>query len=243
MTAVGSFDDSNPRSQLALSRDLAREVRRRQRASWFALLVFAVVTFVAIPVTRGGHAAGIRCRSLDTRDAQVARVCVAHNSAAYVYWPIALMVAYMVIAAFYVRLSRARGVGTRIRPYVITGVLLAIAATVASIWAAHNVLVGEYDVLGWHLQGQDIYRLAAPACAIRVGLLVLAAVDRSMALFALTGAYLVIAIGAVTFGWTISGPSPWSFAPHLIIDGAVLLLGAAGFGVVQLPRRRDVSPA
>jgi hypothetical protein len=159
------------------------------------------------------------------------------------YWPIALIVAYVVIAAFYVRLSRARGVGTRVRPYVIAGVLLAIAATAASIWAAHNVLVGEYDVLGWHLQGQDIYRLAASSCAIGIALLVLAGVDRSPALFAFTLAYLVVAIGAVTFGWTISGPSPWSFAPHLVIDGAVLMVGAAVFAVVQLPRRRDSSPA
>ncbi len=243
MTAVGSFDDSNPRSQLSLSRDLARQVRRRQRASWFPLLVFAAVTFVAIPVTRGGHAAGINCRHLSTTGVPVARVCVAHNSAAYVYWPIALVVAYVLIAAFFVRLSRARGVGTRVRPYVVAGVVLAIAATAASIWAGHTVLVGEYDVLGWHLQDQDVYRLAAPACAIGVAMLVLAAVDRSPALFLFTVGYLVIAIGGVTFGWTITGRSAWSFAPHLVIDGGLLMLGAACFAAVQLPRHRDRSPA
>jgi hypothetical protein len=243
MTAIGSFDDSNPSRQLSLSRDLARLVRRRQRASWFPLLVFAVVTFVAIPVTRGGHAAGINCQRIATTGAPVARLCVAHNSAAYIYWPIALIVAYVLIAAFYVRLSRARGVGTRVRPYVITGAVLAVAATAASIWAGHTVLVGEYDVLGWHLQGQDLYRLAAPACAIGLALVVLAALDRSPALAVFTVAYLVIAIGGITFGWTISGRSAWSFAPHLIIDGALLMLGAAGFAMVQLPRSRNISPA
>jgi hypothetical protein len=230
------FGDGGPRAQLSLSRVLARRVRRAQRATWFPLLVFAVVTFLAIPVTRAGHAAGLTCHAVP--GPPQARACVAHNSAAYVYWPIALIVAYVLIAAFYVRLSRSRGVGIRIRPYVITGIVLAVALTAASIWAAHTVIVGRYDVLGWHVQGPDVNRIIAPACAIGLALVVLAVVERSIALLAVTAAYLVIAVGGIDLGWTITRASPWSFAPHLVIAGSFLLLGAAGFALAQRPPRR-----
>jgi hypothetical protein len=163
---------------------------------------------------------------------------VAHNSAAYVYWPIALIAAYVLITAFYLHLSRSRGLGIRVRPYVITGLVLAVAVTGASIWAAHTVLTGRYDFLGWHLQGQDVYRLIGPACAIGLALLVLAVVDRSLTLIIVTVAYLGIAIGGVDFGWTISQPSRWAFAPHLVISGSLLLLASAGFALMQRPARQ-----
>jgi len=220
-----------------LSRGLARRVRSEQRASWFPLLVFALVTFLAIPVTRTGHAAGLRCQPVTVAGAPVARACVAHNSAAYLYWPIALIGAYVLIAAFYLRLSRRRGVGSRVRPYLAAGIVFAAALTSASIWEAHTVLTGRYDILGWHAEAPDIARLIVPACAIGLALLVLAVLDRSPTLFAITLGYLILAIGRVDFGWTISRPSPWAFAPHLVVDGSVLLLAAAGFALAQRTRR------
>ena len=45
-------DDSNPRVELARSRDLARRVRRSQRATWFPLLVFADFDEVCIRTER-----------------------------------------------------------------------------------------------------------------------------------------------------------------------------------------------
>jgi hypothetical protein len=242
MTAAESSAVGSPASQLSLSRALARRVRRERRASWFPLLVFAVVTFLAIPVTRAGHAVGLTCRPLSVPGRPVARVCVAHNSAAYGYWPIALIASYVLIAAFYLHWSRSRGLATRARPYVVTGLVLAVAVTAAAVWAAHTVLTGRYDILGWHLQGQDVYRLIAPACAIGLALLVLAVIDRSPTLLLVSVAYLVLAIGGVDFGWTIARSSPWAFAPHLVIAGSILLLASAGFALVQLPRRRASYP-
>jgi hypothetical protein len=244
MTAAESFRDNNPRAKLSRTRDLARRVRREQRANWFPLLVFALVTYFAIPVTRAGHAAGLHCRAVAVTGQPGARVCVAHNSAAYVYWPIALIAAYLLIAGFYVRTSRARGVGTRVRPYVITGLVLAVAIIAASIWAAHRVLAGGYDLLGWHVQGPELYRLIAPACAIGLALLVLAVIDRSPALFGVTLVYLVIAIGHIDLGRTIDQTSRWAFAPHLVIQGTVLLLASAGFALAQRPHQHvDASPS
>jgi hypothetical protein len=226
------------REQLSLSRELARRVRREQRAAWVPLLVFGAITYLAIPVTRSGHAAGVVCRGDAVGGPPGVRVCVAHNSAAFVYWPIALIAAYVLIAFFYLRLSRARGIGTRVRPYVIAGLVLAVAVIAASIWASHRVLSGGYDLLGWHVQGPELYRVIAPACAIGLALLVLAAVDRSPALAAVAVVYLVIAVGRVDFGWAINQTSRWAFAPHLVIEGAVLLLSSAGFAAAQQWHRR-----
>ncbi|HTZ42964.1 MAG TPA: hypothetical protein VMB79_03815 [Jatrophihabitans sp.] len=235
-------DGPDPRARLAASRGLARRVRRERRATWFPLLVFAVVTFLAIPVTRNGHAVGLNCRALPVAGPPLARVCVAHNSAAFVYWPVALIVAYLVIAAFHLHRSRARGVAGRIGPYLVVGVLLAVAVTAGSVWASRTVLTGRYDIVGWHLLGRDVYQLVAPACAIGLALLVLAAIERSVALLLVTLAYLVVAVGGVDLGWRIAAPSPWTFVPHLVVAGGILLLASAGFAVAQRPRPRPGPP-
>lgn len=242
MTDDRSVGDNSPQARLSLTRDLTRQVRREQRATWFPLLVFAVVTYLAIPVTHAGHTAGLVCRGVVAAGPPGTRVCVAHNSAAFVYWPIALIAAYVLIAGFYVRMSRARGVGTRARPYVITGLVLAVVVIAASIWAAHRVLTGGYDFLGWHVQGPELYRLIAPACAIGAALVVLAVIDRSPTLFGVAVAYLVIVIGRTDLGWTLAQGSQWAFAPHLVIQGTVLLLAAAGFAAMQRPRRPAGAP-
>jgi hypothetical protein len=237
MSADPLPDERDPRAQLSLSRDLARRVRREQRATWFPLLVFAAITFLAVLVNRVGHPAGLVCRSAQGPPLG-ARVCLAHNSATYIYWPVALVLAYAIIAAFDIHRSRTRGIGSRVRPYVVIGIAIAVVVTAASIWAQHSPLVGYYDILGWHLQGPDIYRLVAPAFAIGLGLLVLAAVERSIALLAVTLGYLIIVIGGFTFGWAVESPSRWRFAPHLIIAGSVLLLASIGFAIAQGRVRR-----
>ena len=237
MTATHSSDENDARAELSRSRELARSVRRAQRATWFPLLVFAVVTFAAVPVARAGHPAGLVCRSVP-QAGLAGRVCVAHNSATFVYWPLALVLGYALIAAFYVRQSRERGVGSRIAPYVWAGIAIAVVVTVASVWASRKPLVGEYDFLGWHVAGQDVYRVVAPACAIGLGLLVLAAVERNLVLLAVTIGYLIIAVGGIDFGWTIATPLKWGFLPHLVIQGSLLLVASIGFAAAEHPARR-----
>jgi len=234
-------DDSNPRVALARSRDLARRVRRSQRATWFPLLVFAVLTFAAVPITHAGHPVRTVCRAVPAGGLRP-QVCLVHNSATFVYWPIALVLAYVAIAAFYVHQSRVRGVGARVRPYVIAGIVLAVAVTVASVWADHRPpLVGDYDILTWHVPGMDVYRIIAPACAIGLALLVLAAVERNPALLVVAVAYLIVVLVPIDFGWTMSSPSRWGFVPHQIIPGTVLLIAAIGFAAAQRPARREAA--
>ena len=54
----------DPRAELSRTRDLARGVRRSQRATWFPLLVFAVLTFVSVPVTFAGHIVRTKCQAV-----------------------------------------------------------------------------------------------------------------------------------------------------------------------------------
>src|SRR5262250_3152031 len=112
MTSESAQPADDPHRLLSSTRDLVRQVRRTQRATWFPLLVFAAVTFAAIPVYRaGGHHMGA-CAA-----ASVGRVCSVSYTAGLVYWPVAIVLAYVAIAVFYLRRSQARGVGTRVRPY------------------------------------------------------------------------------------------------------------------------------
>jgi hypothetical protein len=143
-----------------------------------------------------------------------------------------------VIAAVYIRRSRARGVETRVRPYAIAGIIIAAALTAAVLWELNdppaNGPVGLLrSGLGW--------RLVTPTCAIGLALLVLARAERSRTLLLLTLAYLAVVLVPVDFGWVMDPLSPWYAAPRLVIDGSVLLLGGVGFALAQRPLRSSTS--
>ncbi len=228
-----SLSDDDPRLELSRARDLARGVRRSQRATWFPLLVFAALTFVSLPVTFAGHIVRTKCQAVSGGVAGQ-QICRGYNSAVFIYWPIALVLAYVLIAAFYLQRSQARGVGTRVRSYVVAGIVISLVLTTLSVWADRRPpSLRQYDVLGWHVQSVNLYRFIGPAVAIGLALVVLAAVERSPALLAVTVTYLIIAITPVNFGWTITSHSRWAIAPHDVVPGCVLLLAAAGFALAQ----------
>jgi hypothetical protein len=232
MTSDAACPGDDPHQLLSSIREHARRVRMTQRATWFPLLLFAAATFAAIPAYRfTGHLVG-SCASLPAGG----RICTVESTAAYVYWPIALVLAYVAIAAFYIRRSLARGVDTRVRPFVIAGIILTAAVTAAALWVFHHPLA-RYDLPG--LPGQPGLaslsgRLATSACAIGLALLVLAWAERNGPLVVLAIGYLAAVLVPITFGWVISLPG-WFFAPRLVIDGSVLLLGGIGFLLAQRP--------
>ena len=224
MTTGAAYPGDDPDRLLSNTRELAQRVRKDQRATWFPLLVFAVLSFVSIPVRRySGH-------HLDCLG--VPRVCTVYSDAEFVYWPIALVLAYVAIAAFYIRRSRARGVGTRVRPYAIAGIIIAVVLTGVALWEMRNP---PADPMG--LNGL-VYRLARPGAAIGLALLVLAWAERNRALLLLTLAYLATVLMPITFGW-LQPNAPWYFYP-VVFQGSVLLLGGIGFALAQRPLR---SPA
>ena len=79
-------------------------------------------------------------------------------------------------------------------------------------------------------------RLVAPAGTIGVALLVLAWLERHVALLLFTLGYLAVVLVPINFGWGTTGEPDGSSLPQLVISGGVLLLGALGFA---LARRRQ----
>src|SRR6266487_2983633 len=111
MTTETVYPGDDPHRLLSSARELAQRVRRAQRATWFPLLVFAAATFAAIPVFRYGGHHPETCAAVPG-----GRICTIYSTASFVYWPIALVLAYLAIAAFYIRRSCPRGRRTRARP-------------------------------------------------------------------------------------------------------------------------------
>jgi hypothetical protein len=228
MTDAPVSPQDGPRELLSATRRLTRQVRQAQRGTWFPLLLFAVLTLASIPIIRYNRHP-IDCRATSPG----LKVCIAFAPASYVYWPLALVLAYAAIAAFYVHRARSRGVGTRVRPYVITGVIVAVVATGISLWlVTHPELIG-YPSAGPSATGFLLFRLVSPQGAIGLALFVLAWVERNRALLVFGLVYLVI----VAFGWVLIPRSPWLF---LASTAAVLLLGSLGFALAGRRAQRPV---
>jgi len=201
-----AHSEDDPRRLLSSTRELAQRVRKEQRATWFPLLVLAAVTFVAIPVLRySGHHLG------------------------------PCMLAYIAIAAFYIHRSRARGIETRVRPYAIAGIIIAVVLTGVALWLAHTTPspTGR-NLIGLTGFGHGL----ASEIPIGLALLVLAWAERNRALLLLTIAYLAIVLLPIPLRMsTVS----WNLAPQLITGGTVLLLGGIGFALAQRPLRSPTS--
>jgi hypothetical protein len=223
MTSGTAFSGDDPRQLLSGTRDLIDQVRRTQRATWFPLLVLAVVTFASIAFRYSPYRLGT-CAATGA-----VRVCTAYPPALLVYWPTALVLAYAVIAAFYIRRSQASGVGTRVRPYVVTGIILALAMTGSLVWTL-------YHPLAFTLAGPGLF--PAPhsyPLAIGLALVVLAGAERNGALLALALGYVAVVLVTATFGAAAGG---WGFPVQLVTAGSVLLFGGIGFLLAQRPWRR-----
>ncbi|MEV0900052.1 hypothetical protein [Actinoplanes sp. NPDC049802] len=217
----------DPRRLLSDVRDLAHRVRRDQRVTWAALLVLAVVTFAAIPFDWFGMQ--VDCKA--TGECEFDRMGVLY------YWPPALLLAYAAIAYGYRRIARSRGVDARILPYVITGVALIVVFLGAWIsvryYIDHNPVPTE-PLPYWQM---FLDRLVAPSGLIGVALLVLARLERNAGLLLFTLAYLAVVLIPIDFGWQTHSSVRAEFVPQQVVNGTVLLLGAAGFALAQRRRR------
>jgi|HubBroStandDraft_6_1064221.scaffolds.fasta_scaffold144953_3 hypothetical protein len=230
METMTSWPAGDPYLLLSNARELAHRVRREQRATWFPLLLLAALTLASVPVVRyGGH-------HLDCRAVAGAMSCRVYSDAEFVYWPVALVLAYVAIAAFYLRRSRARGLGTRVRPYAIAGIVIAVALTGAALLELSDPAAGQ-NLLGLHAAGLP-GRLATPEAAIGLALLVLARAERNRPLLLLTIGYLAAILVPVTFAGIPDGirSAAW-YALPAVVPGTMLLLGGVGFALAQRPLR------
>jgi hypothetical protein len=223
------FAGDDPQRLLSNARDLARRVRKDQRATWFPLLVFAALTLASIPVRLySGH-------HLDCRAVTGGRICKVYSAADFVYWPISLVLAYVAIVVFYLRRSRARGVGTRVWPYAVVGIIVAVGLTGVALWELRAVSV--VPTPAW-LHGMP-NRLISPGGGIGIALLVLVRAERNRGLLLLSLVYLAVVLVPVTFGPARFNP-PWYSLPA-VSQGSVLLLGGIAFALAQRPLRSPAS--
>jgi hypothetical protein len=226
MTTESAHAGDDPRRLLSNTRELIQRVRREQRATWFPLLVFAALTFLSIPVRRfSGH--HMTCGSTPA-----GHECVSYSNADLMYWPVALVLAYVAIVTFSIRRTRARGIDTRTRPYAVAGTVIAVALAGLAFWEFHHPLGAGQRLLG---QVGLQYRLASPGMAIGLALLLLARAERNRFLLLVTLVYLAVVLVPITFGPSHFNP-PW-YATPVVSQGTVLLLAGIGFALVQRPLR------
>lgn len=225
MTTDSVPADGDPRRLLSEIRGLAHRVRLDQRLTWAALLMLALVTLAGIPFDWFGTSA----HCLPDGGCEFSRRGVLY------YWPPALLLAYAAIAVCYVRAARARGVGARVLPYAITGAALTVVFTAA--WVAAALYFPSHPVRfpSWVLL---LDRLIAPWGIIAIALLVLARLERNVALLLFTLGYLAVALALPTnIGWQTSWGLRAGFAIPQLICAAVLLLGAIGFAAAHRRQR------
>lgn len=233
MTSYAVPADGDPRRLLADARDLARRVRLTQRVTWLPLLVLALVTFGAIPFHRYGQPVSRDCRAVEGGE-----ICKVWEPAVQFYWLAAVVLAYVVIAGGYLRVARARGVDARVLPYALTGVVLSVVLFAAILAGAGAWIVRDpQELLDPSTSVQVLFRLLTPIGGIGLALLVLAWLERHVALGLFALGYLAVVLVPIDFGFGAHWGGSWEDVPPLVVSGGVLLLGGAGFAVAQRLRR------
>jgi hypothetical protein len=255
MTDASEPSPGTPHDVLAGLDDLTRKVRAAQRGTWFPLLLFGVITLGGILVNRFTFSTHtITCPAPPGSVDNARQTCLAITQGWPLYLTLGSALAYIATAIFYIRRSRNRGVGTPVRPYVLTGIGLIALNTATFYWnTRHGIpLPGEkLDFLGMHLDpasgsGQFLQWLDSPDAAIPLSLLVLSWVERNRALLLFTLAYLAIELaielGPIRIGsMGLPVDSPWMSLPRIAVPGVFLLLGALGFALAPQSRQRNAS--
>jgi hypothetical protein len=191
-----------------------------------------VISFGAIPVAQhGGHTLG-RC-SAALGPAGQPRACAVYSVGPLLYWSVGLVLAYVAIAGFYRYQARRRGVGSRVQPYVLVGLVVAVLVTAVTIWNVYHPSAGGGSTLA-----QVLNQVHTPPAAIGLALLVLAWVEGNAALSWFSLGYLVVVL-IPSADFTGNRPTLSSPVPRQLIIAGVLLLGSLAFAVSQWAATRD----
>ncbi|QQQ75609.1 hypothetical protein IOD16_31695 [Saccharothrix sp. 6-C] len=218
--------------------ELRRRAREDRHAYSFPLLFFGVASFLAVPL----HAPGSASRGFDVR----------HPVALGVYWTAVLVVGGLATVWWYRGRGARVGIETSTEGYLgalaiglggpvvglaldhlpfrfssgtAVGLIVLAAATVLWRWKAPRAATLTAAVLGTAVLQHDQPAIGQ-FIAIGLGLVVLAAVERSTRFTTITAAYLVAL--CVSAGFTpLEGvtPSTWSLGSVVVLPGLVLVVG------------------
>ncbi|MER8187901.1 hypothetical protein [Kitasatospora sp. NPDC094015] len=109
-----------PREVRSSLGELTRRVRVAQSGAWFPLLLLGLLTLGGILVGRlTFEVAAVPCPPADPAPGTG---CTMVSQGSPLYWPVGLALACAATAVFYHRRSRGCGVGTPVRPYLLTGI-------------------------------------------------------------------------------------------------------------------------
>lgn len=245
---AGDQQRSVPQDPGALLRDLRADRRRARLARhgyWFPLVLFGVLTCASVPFyilpqpSSGSFSAG----PLQSAYLGGLGGLLVQGGLAY-YWLAALLAGVAVTFAWYRWHGRHVGLRTPTWGYLVTGLTLTALALVIPILEEK---VQAFHGLWVLMPGDLLIRGTFPFVIIAIGLCVLAWAERSLALSAIAGVYLAIALLATLYdienilfrlGWNPS-PSQWQLTglPNVLLPALVLLISGAGAWAVQRRRR------
>jgi hypothetical protein len=206
----------------------ARQLKRRTRASsrryCFPLVVFGLITIGATPLYV--EAPGT------VTDSFVGGFFLVNAKRLSLYWLLATAAGYVATVLYYRWSERRSGVVASVRPFVITG--SALFALLILVSPEGLALVGlPSSLTPWFRVGDLFVRGLTPILTFSIGLLVLAAFERSVAFAAYVFGFLGVAvavnlydIGNLTYRL---GLGQHGVQANVLTAGAFLLAGGAGF--------------
>jgi len=234
---AGSPEPQTVLSELAAVR---RRTRSARRAYWFPLVLFGLLICAAAPLYDRASPLP-RGFAVFTSTAATPTILggLGLNSSPYLgwYWLFALIGGYLLTVFWYRWHGRRAGVQTAARGYLVTGIVLTVAALLIPL------LSPLLPRLGWLWLGPaDLWvRGTFAFLIIAAGLWVLAWAERSLALVitaaAYTGAVLLVSL------YNIGNIGNIAAVNVTVLPAAVLLIAGAAAGRAAFVARRRVQPA
>jgi hypothetical protein len=214
---------------LTAAKDATRHARSASRRAWFPLVAFGLITLAATPfygVT--GH------------PGRISFVVISGDFGGYVlypqrlamYWLLATIVGYLATVVYFRWRGGRSGVRSPMWPFVFTGLgLVALLVLDSPHWLA--VLHIPETWSPWGRFGDLYQRGLLPVLTIAIGLVVLAAIERTWAFAAFAAGFLGIAlvVNLYDLGNMTArlGLGQHGVQANVVVAGAVLLAGGIGF--------------
>jgi hypothetical protein len=186
---------------LGTVRRVSRDARHVRHGYWFPLLLFGVIILGALPFYR--YTLADHSASLTARDAAgpIDRIALggfpaAHAWGATLFWLVAIPAGTAAVVAFYAVRARRTGVQGRVWPFVVA-VLLLFAVLIVTAPGISIVLHAPW-LSSWRPIFVFQYGLM-PVLVVSLGLFLLARLERSWGLFAISLAFFGVAALANTY--------------------------------------------